>query len=223
MKKHPPETPLPLAIVAEKKRFLAEPNFQEKYKAVLDKLTQTTGPWIYLKTRDPIISRPQLAEEWSFLGETPDAKWSDREIALQVVFKNSLHLATSSTSVITTAKKAEIIDEYRARAKRLRDEAAFLKKQGSASEAAHHGRAIELAAEYLEDQIGEVNDGWRTLTVGKLQIDGRARAFGMQLAETTRFLYGESLYGIVAQITTAALGVEVTRDAVKYWCEEKSV
>ena len=54
---------------------------------------------------------------------------------------------------------------------------------------------------YLEDQIDEINYEWRSLTVGKLQIDERVRAFGMQLAEITRLLYGESLYGMVARIT----------------------
>ena len=45
-------------------------------QTILDKLCQAKRAWTYLSKQYPVITRSQLAEEWSFMAEVPDEKWS---------------------------------------------------------------------------------------------------------------------------------------------------
>jgi hypothetical protein len=232
--KAPPEILPPPVIVAERDRLINWPNFMRAWRPILDRLCETTV-WSQLSRRDPLIARTQLIEQspkWCMEG-MPDKKWSDRDIALQVVFLNAFSLTISGMQTITPAEKKRLVDSYREQARRLRNEAAWFRGllQGEASEAAEHGRAVLRAAAWCETEADEMvsrddpnhplHDD--RLVVDRHQVPAHVRAYCIQLAEVTRLLYGDVLRGTVAAIATKALGlrVSVTAANVRYWCENK--
>jgi hypothetical protein len=165
------------------------------------------------------------------MGGTPDEKWSDGDIALQVVFLNSFSLAVLGGEAITAVEKTRRVDSYRERARRLREEATGLREEaglfrgiGMASEAAKHGRAIEYAAAWCEAEAEEIvsQDDPRHPLVGRHYGQPHVRPYCTQLAAVTRLLYGDVGYGTVASIATAVLDQTVTTANVRYWCENKS-
>jgi hypothetical protein len=202
------------------------------WRPLLDRLCNTTI-WIQLNRRSPVIPRAQLIEQspkWC-MGGMPDEKWSDRDIALQVVFLNSFSLAVLGLQTITAAEKKRRVDSYRERARRLREEAAGLREgaalfrgMGMASEAEKHCRAIEHAAAWCEAEAEEMvsQDDPNHPLVGRHQEPPHMRAYCMQLAEVMRLLYGDVLRGMVASIATAAFSQAVSKANVRYWCENKS-
>jgi hypothetical protein len=147
--------------------------------------------WKQLNRRNPVIARPQLIEQlpkWC-MGGMPDEKWSDRDIALQVVFLNSFSLAIAGTQTVTAAEKKRLIDSYREQAKRLRNEArglrnaaAFFRGMGMLSEAEEHCRAVERAAAWCDAEAREIF-GEETLVVGRHQAPPHVPAYCMRLAE----------------------------------------
>jgi hypothetical protein len=166
------------------------------------------------------------------MGEMPDGTWSDRDIALQVVFLNSFSLAIWPGQTITPAEKKRLVDSYREQARRLRNEAAWFRGllMGEASEAAEHGRAVARAAAWCEAEAHEMVSAEDPnhplhddmLVVGRHQGPPHVRAYCMQLAEIVRLLYGDVLRGTVASIATAGLDYPVSIANVRYWCENKS-
>jgi hypothetical protein len=222
--KAPPEVLPPAAIVAARDWLIGRPNFMRAWRPILDRLREIPV-WNQLNRRKPIIARAQLIEQLpKWLGEMPDEKWSDRDpdVALQVVFLNSFFLAVSGMETITAAEKKRLVDSYRERARRLRKEAALFKGMGELSEAAEHGRAVERAAAWCKaeaDEIVSTRDDM--LVVGRHQGAPHVRAYCMQLAEIMRLLYGNVLRGTVASIATAAFNQIVSKDNVRYWCENK--
>jgi hypothetical protein len=221
-----PEILLPPAIVAERDRLINWPWFMRAWRPILNRLCGTTA-WNQLSKRSPLIARAQLIEQlpkWC-LGEMPDEKWSDRDIALQVVFLNSFSFVISGTQTVTAAEKRSLVDSYRERAKRLRDEAkelrnaaAFFRGMGMLSEAEEHCRAVERAAAWCEAEAEEIFKD-EMLVVSRHQAPPHVRAYCMCLAGVTRLLYGDVLRGVVAAIATAALDYKVAIPNVRYWCE----
>jgi hypothetical protein len=224
--KPPPEASPPTAIVAERDRLISEPNFMRATRPLLDRLSNT-AIWIQLNRRRPIIARAQLIE-WSLMEEMPDEKWSDRDIALQVVFHNSFFLAVLGGEAITAAEKKRRVDSYRERARRLREDAVGLREDaalfqgmGMWSVADNHSRAIARAAAWCEAEAEEMISDLSHLLVSRHQGPPHVRAYCIRLARVTRVIYGDVLRGIVANIATAALDHPVSPANVRYWCENK--
>jgi hypothetical protein len=239
----PPEVLPPPAIVAERDRLIGRPYFMRAWRPTLDRLSKATATapdggevratiWNQLSRREPIIARAQLIEQskWSpRIGEVPDdEKWSDRDIALQVVFLNSFFLTVSGVKTITAAEKKRLVDSYREQARRLRKEAAWFKRleMGLASEAAEHGRAVERAAAWCkaeademaseEDPSHPLHDN--TLVVGRHRKGlPHVRAYCIRLAQIMYLLYDDVLYGTVASIASVALDCSVTKQQVIDW------
>jgi hypothetical protein len=238
--KAPPEILLPSAIVAERDRLISWSYFMRAWRPILDRLCNATTEaekkrpadsiWKQLNRRSPVIARPQLIEQspkWC-MGGVPDEKWSDRDIALQVVFLNSFSLAVSGEETITAAEKKRLVDSYRERARRLRNEASGLRNEaalyrgmGELSEAAEHGQAIVRAAAWCEAEAEEIFRD-EMLVVSRHQGAPQVRAYCTRLAEVTRLVYGDVSRGAVAAIATAALDYKVTIPNVRYWCENKT-
>jgi hypothetical protein len=229
--KAPPKILPPLAIVAEKKWLTSQSYFRPEWEPVLDRLCGASI-WSQLNKRSPVVAGHQLIERWAQwrMGEVPDEKWLDRDVALQVAFLESFFLAVSGMKTITAAEQKELVDSYRGRARRLRQEAAWLKEKGEASEAAEHGRAIERAAAWCEAEADEMVSAEdpnhplhdNALLVDRHQAPPHVRAYCVLLAEAMRLLYGTNLRGTVAAIATAALDQQVSAANVRYWCENKS-
>ena len=98
---------------------------------------------------------------------------------------------------------------------------------GLRGQAEENARAIERAAAWCEAEadwmmdIGsDPNHPSHPLLVERHQGPAHVRVYCMQLAEITRLLYDDVLYGIVASIATVALSqnVPVTKANVRYWC-----
>ena len=207
------------------------------WQLILDRL-RGAPTWNRLSRHRLIIARAQLIEQlskWRFMGEMPDEKWSDRDVALQVVFLNAFFLTVSGMKTITAAEKKRLVNSYRERARQLRNEAAWfrgmwVRGMGEASEAAEHRRAVERAAAWCEAEADEMVSAEDpnhplhddTLVIGRHQGAPHVRAYCMQLAEIMRLLYGDVLRGTVAAIATAALDHQVSAANVRYWCENKS-
>jgi hypothetical protein len=192
---------------------------------LLERLCDTTI-WIQLGKKSPIIARVQLIEEspkWCS-GGMPDEKWSDKDIALQVVFLNSFSLAILRPRTITAAEKNRLVDSYREQARRLRENAAWFEglRMGMASVAAKYGRIIESAAVWCEAEAEDVLHEDDILLVDRHQKSPNVRAYCMQLAQATRLLYGDALYGTIASIASVSLVYDVSPADVRYWCENKS-
>jgi hypothetical protein len=195
------------------------------WRPELDRLSKSTV-WIQLNRRSPIIARAQLIE-WSLTEEMPDEKWSDRDVALQVVFHNAFFYALGG-EVITVAEKKRRVDSYRERARRLREDAVGLREDaamfqgmGMGSVADNHSRAIVRAAAWCAAKAEEMSRDPSDLLVSRHQGPPHVRAYCIHLGRVTRAIYGDVLRGIVANIATAALDHPVSLANVRYWCENK--
>jgi hypothetical protein len=102
---------------------------------------------------------------------------------------------------------------------------------GLRGQAEEYARAIERAAawceaeaDWMRDIGNDPNHPSHPLLVERHQGPPHVRVYCMQLAEFTRLLYDDVLYGIVASIATVALSpnVPVTKANVRYWCANKS-
>jgi hypothetical protein len=225
----PPEVLPPPAIVAARDWLISQSYFMQAWQPILDSLSKAKV-WHRLGKRDPIITRAQLIDRCyatSCMREISDnEKWSDRDVALQVVFVNSLILVIGEMKTITAAEKKDLADSYRKRAKQLRDAAAWLMEcPQNDGEAEEHSQAVERAATWCETEADQIVDKDpsqtfydNTLVVDRQRGPPRVRAYCMKLAEVTHLLYGDVLYGTVIAITHAALGAEVTIENLRYWC-----
>jgi hypothetical protein len=54
--------------------------------------------------------------------------------------------------------------------------------------------------------------------VGRERGDGDVRWFALIIAARCRALFGSSLYGITATITSVALGQKIEQHTVRKWC-----
>jgi hypothetical protein len=224
--KAPPEVSPPPAIVAVKDCLIGQLIPHQTWQSVLDSLIKAKA-WHYLGTRDPVITRTQMPKWW-LRGMPDDKKWSDRDAALQVVFLNSFMLVFAEKKTTTAAEKKDLADSYRKRAKQLRDAATWLIEcPQNTGEVEEHVEAIKHAATWYEMEAGQIVDkeflahiGDDVLVVSRHRGSPRVRAYCLQLAEVTRLLYGDVLYGTVIAITHAALGTKVSIENLRYWCKK---
>src|SRR5262249_50306579 len=160
-----------------------------------------------------VITRSQLIEQ---LG-TVDEKWSDQDLAVRAVLLNSYCLVTLGARTFTDAEKYEPVNSYLMRADRLRAEAAALLEEGEDSEAAEHARAIERAAAFCEREAYDVVAAFEDDNppeVERHQVPPHVRGFCMRLAEAMRYIYGDTSYGTVASIATAAFNQTISKENV---------
>jgi hypothetical protein len=228
----PPEVLPPPAIVAA--RDCHESHSIQALQPLLDSLSKAKV-WHRLGKCDPIIPRAQLIDycyATSCMREiSNNEKWSDRDVALQVVFLNSFILAIAGMKTITAAEKKDLADSYRKQARRLQYAAAWLERRDPASEpaseeAAEHGRAVKRVAVWCEKEADEIDDKDpnKTFYDNALVVSRHSkgappvRAFCIKIAELMRLLYGNVFYETVIDITRAALGAEVTKENLRYWC-----
>jgi hypothetical protein len=230
----PPEVLPPPAIVAARDCY--ESHFLQAWQPLLNSLSKAKV-WHRLGKYDPIIPRAQLIDRCyaiSYLKKISDSeKWSDRDVALQVVFLNSFILTIAGMKTITAAEKKDLADSYRKQARRLRYAATWLERRDPASEpaseeAAEHGQAVKRVAVWCEKEADEIDDKDpnktffdNTLVVSRHSKGAPpVRAFCIKIAELMRLLYGKVLYETVIAITHAALGAEVTKENLRYWCKK---
>jgi hypothetical protein len=234
--KAPPKVLPPAAIIVWVQWLVAHPYFRAEWQATLDNLSKAEV-WHQLGKNHPVITRAQLIEElsrgcWlgeegSWIGEILDyEKWSDRDVALQVTFLNSLYLAIMGMETITVAKKKELVGSYRKREKQLRNAAAWFMRL-NLEEGEEHGQAVERAAVWCKKEADEMIDKDpnqtfydNTLVVARDRGQPRVRAYCMKLAKITRLLYGNVFDNTVIAITRTALGVEVPIENLRYWCKK---
>jgi hypothetical protein len=188
----------------------------QAWQPILDSLSKAKI-WHHLGKRHPAMTRAQLIDrcyERSCIREISDnGKWSDRDVALQVVFHNSFILAIAGMKTTTAAEKKDLADSYRKRAKQLRDAAAWLMEcPQNDGEAEEHSQAVERGATWCETEADQIVDKDpsqtfydNTLVVDRQRGPPQVRAYCMKLAEVTRLLYGNVLYRTVIAITHAAL------------------
>jgi hypothetical protein len=122
----PPEA-LP-AIIAARDWLINQPHW-EPQRPLIDRLAKAPI-WKQLNKRDPVMSHLQLAR-WSKMRAWGGVlNGSDRDIATQIVFLNSVYVDPPvETSAV--AKYQEITNSFRAQAKRLRIEAEELEEARS--------------------------------------------------------------------------------------------
>lgn len=220
--KAPPKVLPPPAIVAERDRLIGRPDFEPEWQPILDRLCKDKV-WGQLGKRSPAIARPQLIEQWSRLhqGEEPDEKWSDRDIALQVVFLESFFLVFLHARTITDADQKNLRAAWRVEAVRLRAEAAIIEEHMGEA----YAKDLKFAAKLAElDSLDEpwLDDLDPRLRIGRHQGPPSVRAYCILLSDVTRLLYGDVLRGMLAAIAAAALDRQVSPANVRYWCENKS-
>jgi hypothetical protein len=176
---------------------------------------------------------------------------SDRDIATQIVFLNSVYLGSAESGTSTVAEYKKIAESYRAQAERLRTEAKELLEArrrnrpdisfspdpaassaraqalrliGLRRQAEENARAIERAAAWCEAEADWMTDIGRDpnhpshpLLVERHRGPPHVRVYCMQLAEITRFLYDDVLYGTVASIASVALNHPVKKQQIIDW------
>jgi hypothetical protein len=221
--KAPPEVSPPPAIVAVRDDWQPIP---VEWQPILDSLSKAKV-WHSLGKRHPVITREKIPK-WLMRGMLDDKKWSDQDVALQVVFINSFLFAISGVETTTAAKNKDLADSYRKRAKQLRDAAAWLIEcPQNIGETEEHCEAIEHAATWYEMEACQIVDkeflahiGNDVLVVERQRGPPQVHAYCLQLAEVTRLLYGNVLYGTVIAITHAALGTKVSIENLRYWCKK---
>jgi hypothetical protein len=223
----PPEVLPPPAIVAVRDCPYVIEHHQAR-QPLLDSLSKAKL-WHRLGKRHPAMTRAQLIDRchavWRMREIFDNEKWSDRDVALQVVFLNSFILAGLGMKTTTAAEKKDLVNFYRERAKQLRDAAAWLIEcPQNDMEAEEHGQAVERAAAWCEKEADEMDDKDpnqtfydNTLVVGRQRGSPRLRAYCIKLAELMHLLYGNTLYGTVASIVSVALNCSVTKQQVIDW------
>jgi hypothetical protein len=249
----PPEILPP--IVAARDWLISQP-YWETWQPLIDRLAKAPI-WKQLNKRHPVMPHPQLAA-WSKMRAWGGVlNGSDRDIATQIVFLNSVYLGNAEPETSTVANYKKIADSYRAQAERLRIEAEELEEArrrnrsdvsfspaasgsvraqalrliGLRGQAEEYARTIERAAAWCEAEAdwmtviaSDPKHPLYSLLVERHRGPPHVRAYCIQLANITRRLYGDALYGMVASIATEALNqtVAVTKANVRYWCENKS-
>jgi hypothetical protein len=179
--------------------------------------------WKQLYKHKPIITRTQLIKQrYMKMGEEmpDDKKWSDRDIALQVVFLNSFFFRISGMRTTTVAKEKRQADSYRKRAKLFRKTAYLLNEEGH-FHFKEEREAVERVAAWYEAKADETVSLDKQLVVRRDQESRSfARAFCIQLSKITRLLYGKVLYPKVAALSRAVYGTYVSKSHVRYWSRE---
>jgi hypothetical protein len=79
----------------------------------------------------------------------------------------------------------------------------------------------EMEASWMRDIASDPSDPNHPLLVERHEEPPYVRAYCIELAEITRRLYGDALYGVIASIATKVLNKTVTKASVRYWCEDK--
>jgi hypothetical protein len=104
---------------------------------------------------------------------------------------------------------------------------------GLRRQAEEYVRTIERAAALCEAEANWAmitandpsHDPGNTLVVCRHRKKGAPpylRGYCILLAEFTRSLYGDALYGILEKVATVALNQKVTKASIRHWCEDKS-
>jgi hypothetical protein len=216
--KAPPEVLPPSAIVAVRDWLSAgDWPVQSDPQRIIDGLANHWA-WEQLsKHHKPIITRARLIKlRYMEMGEEmpDDKKWSDKDIAQQVVFLNSFFFAISEMQTTTAAKEKRQTDSFRKQARYFRKTAYLLRQIGFVREA----EAVERVAAWCEEKADETISLDKRLIVPRVQQSrSRARAFCMQLSKITRLLYGNALYEIVAGLAREVTGTFVTKWNARYW------
>jgi hypothetical protein len=146
---------------------------------------------------------------------TPDEKWTNQELALQMAFRCAFFLAISDVAVrtFTVSERKEIIDSHRKKVKEFQEEASLLE---NFPEAAEHARALATFYEWLGNDSLLPN---ASLVVRRHQKAPHVRGYCILLGNFLRIHYGRVLREIVASIATAAFNQPVSKEDVRYWCK----
>jgi hypothetical protein len=207
----------PPAIISQRDWLIGRPDFGPEWQPILNRLCKNKV-WRQLGKRSPAIARPQLIELWSrwHQGEEPDEKWSDQDIALQVVLLEAFFLLLLDARTITDADAKKLVAASWHEAVRLRAEAAIIKEHTGEA----YAKDLEVAAEWAElDSLYEpwLDDVDPRLRVRRHQGPPRVRPYCILLSDVTRLLYGDVLRRTVAAIATAALDHRVSPANIRYW------
>jgi hypothetical protein len=215
------------AILAERDWLIAQPFFKPERQALLDRLCKASplsprieGPgtiWHQLSKHSPTIARPLLIKKWSDDHQvTPDEKWTNQELALQMAFRSAFFLAISDVAVrtFTVSEQREMKGFYRKKVQQFQEEASLLE---NFEEAAEHARALAKFYEWIgNDSLFLPNP---SLVVRRHQIAPHVRGYCILLGNFMRIHYGRVLREIVARIATAAFNKDVSKEDVRYWCK----
>jgi hypothetical protein len=216
--KAPPKILPPPAILAERDLLTGRPHFKPERQPLLDRLCKATV-WDQLSKRRPAIARPQLIEKWSemHLGAAPDAKRTDRELAVQMAFRSAFFLAISEVAVrtVTVTEQRETADFYRKKAKQFQEVVSLL--GATFEEAAEHARALAAFYEWMAD--GSSVPAQPSLVVRRHQKPPHVRGYCVLLGNFMRLHYGNVLREMVASIASAAFNQAVAKEDVRYWCK----
>jgi hypothetical protein len=251
--KAPPEVSPPPAIVAARDWLISQ-SYWRPLQPLIEELAKEPI-WKQLAKRHPVnpVGLAALSKMRAWGGGALNG--SDRDIATQMVFLQSVYIGNAEPETVTTAKYKEIAESYRAQAKRLRIEAERIEEAcrrnwsaisfspadtgsartaqalrliGHRRQAEEYVRMIERAASWCEAEASwmrsiasDPSDPDHPLLVERHEEPAYVRAYCIELAEITRRLYGDALYGMIASIATKVLNQTVTKARVRYWCEDK--
>jgi hypothetical protein len=241
----PPEVLPPPAIVAARDWLISQP-YWEPLQPLIDRLAKAPL-WKQLNKRHPVMPHPQLATWSKIWARGGVLNGSDRDIATQIVFLQSVYIGNAEPETSTVANYKKIAESYRAQAARLRTEAKELEEArrrnrpyisfspaetdgiraqkalrliGLRGQAEEYAQTIESAAEWCEaeaDWIGVFIASDNPLLVERHRGPPHVRAYCILLAEITCPLYGDVLYGTVARIASVVRDCSVTPQQVIDW------
>jgi hypothetical protein len=148
---------------------------------------------------------------------------SDHDVAVGLFFFYAYffahHQVETETVAIFRARFQSMLESV----ERLREEAQHMHGQLGYGdpEVLKHVAAIEAAADFYEREASRIYGKPHPSVVGRNQGDPRQRAFALMMADEARKLFGRSMYGTVAALTSVALadcdGGQVSAANVRDW------
>ena len=221
-----PPSWLPPAVVAEVKLLAKWKIIDDTDRLILSELAnwdEMERVWRELKRYTPLPEPAQLRAEWRYWhkGDELDGGWSDRDIALMLVFFWAFFFASVGARMSTSSEHGALFASYQKQAHRLRAGAVELRERHNRHydmpEAKEHAQAVECVAAFCEAQATELTaaeiDDPANMTVQRDYLP--AQGFCYLLAGRLGWLYGEEFYTILAILANAALNPQTPVTATR--------